>query len=130
MADNRIEAALKEAHAACRHAQDIRGFYARRSERDSKQRQDDLHAARERVRLAMTPLRSYLGKSAKLTQSRTNIDLANRVREASKALQTERRKLWKMQTSEARVESKHKPGTRRRGRPKKVEPQQDEAILV
>lgn len=114
MADERIEAALKEAHAACRHAQDIRGFYARRSERDSRQRQEDLLAARERVRLAMTPLRSYLGGVARRTPSRSNIDLASRVREASSALQTERRKLWKMQTPEARKDAKKPPRTGRR----------------
>lgn len=116
MADERIEAALKEAHAACRHAQDIRGFYARRSERDEKQRQDDLQAARERVRLAMTPLRSFLGSAPKRTGSKNNFDLADRVRAASKALQSERRKLWKMQTPDGRKVSK-KPARRRKKKP-------------
>ena len=118
MADERIEAALKEAHAACRHAEDMRKFYARRSERDSKQRQDDLHAARERVRLAMTPLRSWLGANARRTGSRNNVELAERVGLASKALQSERRKLWKMQTPEARKQSKRPP---KRGRRKPVD---------
>jgi hypothetical protein len=106
MADERIESALKEAHAACRHAQDMRGFYARRSERTAKQRQDDLHAARERVRLAMTPLRSFLGGAARRVGSRNNVELEDRVRSASAALQSERRKLWKMQTPEGRQLSK------------------------
>lgn len=105
----RVESALKEAHAACRHSEDIRGFYARRSERESKQRQDDLHMARERVRLAMIPLRSYLGAEAARSGTRRNVELYERVRKASKALQAERRKLWKMQTPKGRAQSRHKP---------------------
>lgn len=106
MADELIDSALKEAHAACRYALDTRSFHARRTERDEQQRQDDLYRARDRVRLAMVPLRRHLGKAQYLTGSRANVDLDNRVRAASKALQSERRKLWKMQTVEGRKRSK------------------------
>lgn len=113
MGNERIESALKEALAACRHASDVRGYHARRTSRGTKQREDDLTQARERVRLAMAPLRSYLGRAQYDTQSQANIDLQERVRTASKELQSERRKLWKMQTPESRAKCRTREPTNR-----------------
>lgn len=101
-----MEEALKEAFAACRHAETTRTFHARRSEKGSKQRHEDLHAARERLRLAMVPLRSYLGRMQYKSSTASMLELSNRVRMASGAIQAERRKIWKMQTPEGREASR------------------------
>ena len=109
-----IELALKEAHAAVRHAQDVRGYHARRSAKGSKQREEDLMGARERLRIAMEPLRSFLGRGAALTQTNSNIDLLDRVSQASQAIQGERRRIWKMQHPNWREASKRPPKNKKK----------------
>jgi hypothetical protein len=91
-----IDDELVVAEAAVRHAQMVRRFHARKSPRGSAQRQADLQEARERLRTAMKPLRSYLGRAAYKNATNYNADLHDRVRETSAAMQKERRKLHKM----------------------------------
>jgi hypothetical protein len=91
-----IEDELIAAEAAVRHAQMVRKFHRRRSQRGSSQREADLQEARDRLRSAMKPLRSYLGRASSSAQTNYNADLHERVREASASMQRERRKLHKM----------------------------------
>jgi hypothetical protein len=97
MSQPNLESDLHAAFAAVRHAQDVRRFHRRRSKKGSKQREDDLATARDRVSKAMIPLRSYLGGAPHRPHTTENDELLARVREASKALQGERRQVWKMQ---------------------------------
>lgn len=91
-----IEQALREADLAVKHAQEVRVYHRKRSARDDPQRRSDLQMALTRVKAAMEPLRSEIGKFP--TQHGTAVILARqeRIRKASLALQRERRKLWKM----------------------------------
>lgn len=91
-----LEEDLAAVDAAVRHARSVRSFHRRRSIRGSKQREQDLHEARERLKKVMVPLRSFLGKAPYETQSDHHKAFTERVRLASKELQSERRKLWKM----------------------------------
>lgn len=92
-----LDAALKEAFAAVQHADDVRKYHARRSAKGSPQREADLQTALGRLRKAMIPLRSWRGKSPYMIQSSAMFALNKRVEGASNAIQSERRKLWKMQ---------------------------------
>jgi hypothetical protein len=92
-----MEAALKEAYAAVRHAQDVRTFHGRRTKKGSGQRETDLAEARDKLKRVMKPLRSFLGQAPYKTQSQAHQDLTDRIKEASAAIQKERRSLWKMQ---------------------------------
>lgn len=97
-----IEPAIKEALMAVRHARDVRKVHARRTTKGTKQREDDLQMASSRVKLAMKPLRSFLGSAPSKTQTDAFVDLTERVKQASSELQAERRKLWKMQDKRKR----------------------------
>lgn len=96
MNQNPIEPKLKEARAAIRHAQDTRQFHRRRSDRGSKQREQDIAEAIRRLKAAMVPLRSFRGSAPYKPQTRSHFELVERVEQASRSLQSERRKLWKM----------------------------------
>jgi hypothetical protein len=85
-------AAITEAWAAVKHAREVRERHARRTDRGTRQREADLRIARRGIDEAMKPLRSEIGRSAYC-----HVEREAEIREASKALQTERRKLWKMQ---------------------------------
>lgn len=97
MAQHPIEADLKAAFAAVRHARDVRKYHARRTRKGSEQRETDLSEALTRLRVAMAPLRSYLGTVSYKRQSHAHQAITDNVYEASKEIQSERRKLWKMQ---------------------------------
>lgn len=88
--------AVREAELAVQQAQEARRFHRKRSERGNEQRTADLELAYDRVHKAMKPLRSAIGKFPYGPQ--TEIAAQNRqiIRDASAALQKERRKLWKM----------------------------------
>lgn len=87
---------LDTADAAVAYALQVRKFHARRSERDSKQRIADIEMALKRLRSAMKPLKSMMGKFQYGPQN--PIAEANRqaIRERSAAIKRERMKLWKM----------------------------------
>lgn len=91
-----INEALKEAKLATKNAQEVRSYHRRRTERGDKQREQDLTMALERVKEAMVPLRSAIGKFPYERETNTILARQQRIRDASKGLQRERRKLWKM----------------------------------
>lgn len=93
------KSALETAEAAVAYAQQVRRYHRRRTDRDSDQRVSDIERARERLKTAMKPLRSLIGKFPYGPQ--TDVAEANRqrIRDASTAIQVERRKLWKMSTT-------------------------------
>lgn len=90
------EAALREAELAVAHAKDVRVSHRRRSVKTDRQRLHDLTLAFERVKDAMLPLRSEIGKFPYGPQTDQAEENRKTIREASAALQRERRKLWKM----------------------------------
>lgn len=88
--------ALDAADAAVIFAQQVRRIHRRRSNKLSKQRASDIELAIKRLKEAMEPLRSEIGRFPYGPQ--TGAAEANReaIRTASARLQAERRKLWKM----------------------------------
>ena len=88
--------AIESAEAAVAFAQQVRRFHRRRTNRLSSQRERDIELALERLKEAMLPIRSEIGRFPYGPQT----DLAERnrekIRDASKQIQSERRKLWKM----------------------------------
>jgi hypothetical protein len=101
--------AMKEARLAVTNAQEVRAFHRKRTARNDRQRKNDLTLAFERVKEAMRPLRSEIGKFPYGPQTQEAADNRQAIRDASAALQRERRKLWKML----------KPAQRRTRRPNK-----------
>lgn len=100
MAEQPMETDLKTAFAAVRHAKDVRKYHARRTKRGSTQREMDLTEALSRLKEAMTPLRSYLGSVPSREESHARSNITQNVLDASQAIQSERRKLWKMKKRE------------------------------
>lgn len=96
MAEIDMDAALESAAAAVENAQGVRRYHRRRTDKRSSQRQQDIEVALERIRDAMKPLRSFLGRFSYGPQTVAMHEKRRRVSEASLALQAERRKLWKM----------------------------------
>jgi hypothetical protein len=88
--------AMNEAELAVTNAQEVRAHHRKRTARGDRQRRNDLQLAFERVKEAMKPLRSEIGKFPYGPQTQTAADNREAIRDASKALQAERRKLWKM----------------------------------
>lgn len=88
--------ALDNAEAAVAFAQQVRKFHRRRTAKTADQRQRDLDIAIQRLKDAMAPLRSEIGRFPYGPQSSIAEENRERIREASAALQRERRKLWKM----------------------------------
>lgn|SRR4051812_13430409 len=89
--------AIDSADAACAFAQQVRKFHRRRTAKNSERRESDIKSAIERVREAMAPLRSEIGRFPYGPQTSIAEGNRQRIRDASDALQRERRKLWKMQ---------------------------------
>lgn len=90
-------AVLNNADAAIKNAQRVRAAHRRRTPVGSAQREDDLAIALARVAEAMRPIRSEIARFPYGPQ--TDAAEANRqkLRNLSRALQGERRRLWKMQ---------------------------------
>lgn len=78
------------------YATNVRKYHAKRSDRDSQQRKDDIAMALTRLREAMKPLRSEIGRFPYGPQTTAADAIRKEVRTASSAIQRERRKLWKM----------------------------------
>jgi hypothetical protein len=90
--------AIDAALAAIEFAQLVRRQHRRRTGRDSAQRRTDIELALTRLKEAMGPLRSEIGRfpyGPQTTAAEANRD---RIRDVSAAIQRERRKLWKMRT--------------------------------
>lgn len=88
--------ALKEAHLAVLNAQEVRAYHRKRTDREDPQRHNDLTLAESRVKAAMKPLRSEIGKFPHQPATSAVEARQEKIRAASEALQKERRKLWKM----------------------------------
>lgn len=97
---------LAEADAAVKHAIRVRKTHARRTERKSKQRTRDIVMAIQRLHEAMRPLRSEIGRFSHGSQTEERRKTHERYREASAAIQGQRRRLWKMLPVEAREAAK------------------------
>lgn len=93
---NQIEGFLDEARLAVQAAQEVREYHRKRTARDDLQRLADITIALERVKAAMKPLRSEIGRFPKQPPSAPILARQDKIRAASHALQRERRKLWKM----------------------------------
>jgi len=87
---------MEAADAAVLYAQQVRKHHARRTAIASPNRKHDLDLAIQRLKEAMAPLRTEIGRFPYGPQ--TPLAEANRqkIRDASKAIQRERVKLWKM----------------------------------
>jgi hypothetical protein len=88
---------IAAAWAAVTSAQRVRAHHRRRTDKRSKQRAQDIEVATNRLRDAMVPLRSYLGRFPYGPQTSVTRAEYDEVSKASQAIQAERRKLWKMQ---------------------------------
>jgi hypothetical protein len=89
--------ALNTAAAAVAFAQQVRRYHRKRTPKTAKQREKDLTLAAFRLQEAMKPLRSAIGRfpyGAQTAEAEAN---RQAIREASAAIQRERRKIWKMQ---------------------------------
>src|ERR1044072_2687253 len=92
-----LDEALREARLAVEAAREVRAHHRKRTERGNQQREDDLRLALERVKNAMKPLRSEIGRFSREAKTAAVLDRQEKIRAASASLQRERRKLWKMQ---------------------------------
>jgi hypothetical protein len=97
------EAAMKEAELAVANAQEVRAHHRKRTIKGDRQRRHDLTLAIKRVKAAMKPLRSEIGKFPYGPQTDQAEANREKIRQASAALQRERRKLWKMLKPPAKV---------------------------
>ncbi len=87
---------LDTAAAAVAFAQQMRRWHARRTDKQSEQRQDDIEKALERLRDAMTPLKSEIGRFHYGPQTTAAARSREAVLAHSDAIKRERMKLWKM----------------------------------
>jgi hypothetical protein len=101
MPQTRPTAELDAAQAAVMNAQRVREFHRRRTEKSSKQRQQDIDLALDRLKEAMKPLKSMIGRFPYGPATEAAERNRDDIREASEAIQRERRKLWKMRPKEA-----------------------------
>lgn len=84
------------AKTAINYARHVREVHARRSDRGAPQREADIQIALDRLKQAMKPLRSEIGRfpyGPKTEQAEENRQVIYRL---SQDIQRERRKLWKM----------------------------------
>ena len=93
--------AIERANAAVAFAQQVRRFHRRRSNRNAQQREADIALALDRLKEAMKPIRSEIGRFPYGPQTDAAERNRDKIRAASESLQKERRKLWKMRTKEA-----------------------------
>lgn len=84
------------ADRAIENAQRVRRFHRRRTERNSMQRKTDIEVALQRLKEAMGPLRTEIGRFPYGPQTDAAEENREAIRERSAAIQSERRKLWKM----------------------------------
>ena len=94
--EDTLQDQIASAWAAVAAAKRVREHHRRRTDKRSKQRAQDIEVALNRIRDAMAPLRSYLGRFPYVPQTEVTRIEYDDVSDASRALQAERRKLWKM----------------------------------
>jgi hypothetical protein len=91
--------AIEQAEAAVAFAVQVRKYHARRTQKNSTQRGEDINRALDRLKDAMKPLRSEIGRFPYGPQNPVAEANRDKIRAASAALQTERRKLWKLRSA-------------------------------
>lgn len=91
-----LKAILSGAEVAVRSAQEVRSFHRKRTSPGDRTREIDIRAATDAIRRAMAPIRSNLGRAAYEPSTAIIEAQLEQLREASQALQAERRKLWKL----------------------------------
>lgn len=96
MPESLPENEIKIAEDAVAYARHVRKYHARRTDRKSSQRGTDITLALARLRDAMRPLRSEIGRFPYGPSTAIAEENRQRIREASTEIQKERRKLWKM----------------------------------
>lgn len=96
--------AIAAAEAAVAFAQQVRKFHRRRTQRSHTQRQVDIENALQRIKNAMRPLKSEIGRFPYGPQNDRAEANRETIRQASEALQRERRKLWKMRSKPTQTE--------------------------
>jgi hypothetical protein len=92
------EATITNAESAVGHARAVRKHHARRTKPGTPQREADIKLALQSLADAMGPIRRRLGR---LPYENTALNVEG-LRAASRAIQTERRKLWKMRRKKKR----------------------------
>lgn len=97
MAVNVTPNEMEAARAAVRNAINVRNHHRRRTPRGDAQREADLAVALDRLREAMSPLRSAIGQFPFEPQTEAVLVRQAEIRELSTAIQAQRRRLWKMQ---------------------------------
>ena len=93
---------IAAAEAAIVFAQQTRKLHRRRTQVQSDQRQRDIEQALTRLRDAMAPLRSEIGRFPYGPQTTVAERNRQRIRDASTDIQRERMKLHKMMSPQAR----------------------------
>lgn len=86
-------------------AQNVRRMHRRRTEKTSPQRTADIQMAMDRLREAMDPIRSEIGRFPYGPQTTIAEERRQAIRDCSTAIQSERRKLWKMRSKPDVTES-------------------------
>jgi hypothetical protein len=94
---------LDSANAAVEYAVQVRKFHRRRTNRTSQQREQDVNLALARLRDAMQPIRSAIGRFPYEPATELVFQRQERIREASNSIQRERRKLWKLRARKDKV---------------------------
>jgi hypothetical protein len=102
MPQKRPDSELDAANAAVLNAVRVREFHARRTEKNSKHRMQDIDLALERLREAMKPLKSMIGQFPYGPTTEAAESNRDEIRAASAEIQRQRRKLWKMRPKEAK----------------------------
>lgn len=88
---------MESARAAVRNAVNVRNHHKRRSSKGDQQREEDIAVALERLKDAMKPLRRAIGQFPYDAQTQAAEDARQEIRDLSKQIQGQRRRLWKMQ---------------------------------
>lgn len=88
---------VHDAEVAIENARRVRAAHARRSGRGTPRREADIRIALERLKAAMKPLRSEIGRFPYGPATETAEQNRKTIVRLSSDIQKERRKLWKMQ---------------------------------
>ena len=102
MPAERDRTTVTNAEAAIKNAQRVRATHRRRTTVGSSAREDDLAIGLERLAQAMKPIRSEIARFPYGPQTDTAEANREKLRNLSKQIQGERRRLWKMQDPKLR----------------------------
>lgn len=89
---------VRAGESAVKGAQSARRKHARKTKRGDERRERDLKEAAENIQKAMKDLRPIIARMPWQTYSEARERTNDQVRRVSKAMQIERRKIWKMRS--------------------------------